>query len=115
MSGVRGIFLVALLFAGGRGSAQSVLNITAAYATEITVDGKADPAAEKVVIYDVSYDVETRIGEGVVSSSGNFAVAVKPSLIQGHQLVAVDKNGSRSAPFAVRPARSGPVPSAPAI
>ncbi len=93
--------------------AQAGVAISSAFAREITVDGQADPAAETVVIYDTSYEAETRIGEGQIARDGTFAAVVQPALIQNHRLVAVDKAGRRSPVFVVQPPRSGNVPSAP--
>ena len=93
--------------------AQAGVTISSAFAREITVDGRADPAAETLVIYDTSYEAEARIGEGQIARDGTFAAVVQPALISNHRLVAVDKAGRRSPVFVVQPPRSGNVPSPP--
>ena len=115
MPGARVLLFLALVTAAAVmvSGAQAGISITSAYAREITVDGRADPAGEKVTIYDTSYEAQTRLGEGEISREGNFAVAVRPALIQDHVLVAVDKNGRRSEPFTVGAPRSGDVPALP--
>jgi hypothetical protein len=114
MSANRSVLVLALvMLSTALSTAQSGVSITSAYAREITVDGQADPSGEAIVIYDTSFEAETRIGEGAIARDGTFAAVVQPALIEAHRLVAVDKNGRRSAAFVVRPARSGSVPSAP--
>ncbi len=103
-------FLFGCLLAVAPASAQTVPLVTSAYETEFTVDGTADAAAGPIIIVDLSYEVETRIGTGDVARDGKFAAVVKPALIKGNRLVAVDKNGRRSHVFSVAPARPGPVP-----
>lgn len=93
-------------------SAQTTPVIVAAYDKDVTVDGLSDPAAGPIVVFDLSYDVDTQIGTAEVSAEGKFAASVSPALIKSHGLVAVDRYGRRSATFVVGPARSGPVPSA---
>jgi hypothetical protein len=91
-------------------------SISTAHATEITVDGVAATGSGPIYIIDTFYKVETRIGRGVVSRDGKFAAVVKPALIEGHTLVAVDRSGRRSAVFTVEAARnrSGATPAPPA-
>lgn len=93
--------------------AQTAPVIVAAHDRDVTVDGTADPDAGPVTILDISYEAETPIGSGEVSAAGRFGIAVSPALVRGNRLVAVDKQGRRSAPFVVAAARSGPVPSGP--
>src|SRR5438552_6200585 len=103
-------FLIILLLTLVSASAQTAPAITSAYDKEVAVDGRADSGTGPIAVIDISYDAETRLGSGDLSSDGTFAVYVNPALIQGHQLVAVDKNGQRSEVFVVAPSRSGPVP-----
>jgi hypothetical protein len=107
------MLLVSAVFTVISVSAQTTPVIVSAHDKDVTVDGLSDPAAGPIVVLDLSYEVETRIGTAEVSTAGKFAAAVSPALIQGNRLVVVDRLGNRSAPFVVLPARSGPVPSAP--
>ena len=86
-------------------SSQSLLIITAAYDGEIAVNGIAQPGSGPITILDISYVVDTRIGNGGVSSQGQFAAVVKLALVEGNQLVAVDNDGQRSGVFTVAPSR----------
>jgi hypothetical protein len=90
--------------------AQAAPEIMTAYENDVTVDGAADPSAGPISIVDVSYTVETIVGTGEVSPAGTFTAVVKPALIKGNRIVAVDKNGRRSAAFTVAPARPEPPP-----
>jgi hypothetical protein len=101
--------LMAIAVYGHVLSAQVVPVITTAYATEVTIDGTAPPGSGPVDVFDISYEAETLIGSGQVAADGQFAAVVNPRLIQDHRLVAVDREGRRSAPFVVRAARPGPV------
>lgn len=83
--------------------------VSEAFAREVTLNGVADPGVgATVIILDLSYAVETKIGVGRVARNGEFAAVVKPALIEGHRLVAVDVRGRRGTPFTVLPARHTP-------
>ena len=89
--------------------AQSVPALDPAYTGAVAVSGKVSPGAGPVAIYDLSYPAKTKLGDSTsVDGSGNFAVSVKPPLIDGHQIVAVDKNGATSAPATVTKQPAGP-------
>jgi hypothetical protein len=106
------LLLVSFL-ASAPAHAQNGPTITAAHDKTVAVTGVADALAGPIAILDLSYEVETRIGTAEVSQEGKFAAVVKPALILGNRLVAVDKNGRRSAQFTVVAAPSGPVPGPP--
>ena len=75
------------------------------------VSGKATPGTAPIVIYDISYPVKTKIGTATVTADdGKFYTAVKPSLIQGHQIIAIDGNGNASAPMTVTATNPNPAP-----
>ena len=93
--------------------AQTPPAIVSGYGHEINVDGTADPKSGPIAILDISYPAQTQIGSGIVKGDGHFAVIVRPPLVAGHSLVAVDSQGRRSAAFVVAPPRSGPVPGSP--
>lgn len=106
---VGGLVLVAIFFvafvAVVPASSQSLLVITAAYDGEIAVNGIAQPGTGPITILDISYVVDTPIGNGEVSSQSQFAAVVKLALVEGNQLVAVDNDGQRSQVFTVAPSR----------
>ncbi len=77
--------------------AQSTPVLNQGYADAVTVSGTVAPGQGPVMIYDLSYPAQTRLGESQsVDEHGNFAVTVKPPLILNHQIVAVDGNGATS-------------------
>lgn len=69
-----------------------------------TVSGRAAPDSGPLRIYDISYTNRTSIGHGNTSmdSAGNFAISIKPSLVRGHQIIAVDRYDRSSAQMTVR-------------
>jgi len=75
------------------------------------VSGKAMPGSGPVVIYDISFPVRTKIGVAkTVADDGSFSSAVKPPLVKGHQIVAVDKDGNESAAVTVSASSGSPTP-----
>ena len=89
--------------------AQSLPVLSPAFTGAATVSGKVAPGAGPVTIYDLSYPAKTQLGSSQsVDGSGNFAVSVKPPLIVGHQIVAVDATGSTSVPVVVAKPPAGP-------
>jgi len=68
------------------------------------VAGKAAQGAAPIEIYDVSFEVKTRIGlVAALNDSGAFATPVRPPLVKGHTIVAIDRNGNVSLPVIVGP------------
>lgn len=107
----RTIRVVCLIAAAAAGflTAQGVPFLSPAYAGSVTVSGKIAPGAGPVTIFDLSYPAKTEIGTGSsVDGAGNFAVSVKPALIEGHLLVVVDAHGNSSTPAAVVKAPPSP-------
>ena len=73
-----------------------------AVAGATTITGKADPGSAPITIYDISTDVKTKIGvAGTLATDGSFSSPVRPALIAGHQIVAIDNNGNASVPVTV--------------
>jgi hypothetical protein len=78
-------------------SAQSAFHLNTAYAGAVGVTGRVAQGTQEVSIYDLSYPVATKLGTSKsIDRSGSFAAIVKPALIKGHQIVAVDRNGAKS-------------------
>lgn len=74
------------------------------------VYGQAASGSGPIVIYDISFPARTRLGAtDAVGSDGSFSSPVKPALVKGHQIIAVDRNGNASAAVTVE-ASSGPAP-----
>lgn len=66
------------------------------------VSGTAAAGSSPISIYDISYPQKTRIGlANAIASDGSFSSPVRPALIKGHQIVAIDKNGNVSAAVTV--------------
>src|SRR5947209_13195233 len=75
--------------------------------------GTASPSSAPIIIYDISLSTKTQIGTTkAVADDGTFSSAVAPTLVKGHQIVAVDQNGKASDPVTVIEAskRPGPAP-----
>lgn len=69
------------------------------------VSGTAATGSTPISIYDISYQEKTRIGmAGTIASDGSFSSPVRPALIKGHQIVAIDKDGNVSVAVTVAPA-----------
>src|SRR2546425_3562438 len=77
--------------------AQSAPALDQGYTGAVTVSGRVAPGSGPVTIYDISYPVQTKLGiSQAIDRDGNFAASIKPPLILGHQIVAVDTNGTTS-------------------
>ncbi len=75
------------------------------------VSGKAAPGSGPIVIYDMSFPVATKIGTAHdIANDGRFFAAVKPPLVNGHQIIAVDQHGNASTPVTVIEADPNPAP-----
>lgn len=67
-----------------------------------SVSGTAAPGSGPVTIYDLFYPVKTRIGStAALDRNGKFSVVVKPALVKGHPIGAVDGAGHASSPVVV--------------
>ena len=89
--------------------AQSKPVLDQGYAGAVTVSGKVATGNGSVSIYDISNTPRTELGESQsVDKDGNFAVTIKPALISGHKIVAVDEKGATSEEMVVAPRPSGP-------
>ena len=97
-----GIFVLAavsLVFVAGETAAPTLSPLVAGASA---VTGTATQGSAPIVIYDISYQEKTRIGAAsTIAQDGTFSSPVRPSLIQGHQIVAVDKSGNASVPVTV--------------
>jgi hypothetical protein len=93
---VASLAFVVLVFAAAQVLfAQAVPLLDPAYAGSVTVSGHVNPSGGPVIIYDISYPTQTKLGgSGSIDRRGNFAVTVKPALILGHRIVAVQGKGS---------------------
>ena len=89
---------VILIIAIGLAVAQTTAPVLNAV-TEGTsvVSGTAAAGSTPISIYDISYQEKTRIGmASAIASDGSFSSTVRPALIKGHQIVAIDKDGNVS-------------------
>ena len=88
--------LAALVFAAAQVLfAQALPLLDPAYAGSVTVSGHVNPGGGAVTIYDISYPTQTKLGGSAsIDKHGNFAVTVKPALILGHRIVAVQGKNS---------------------
>jgi len=60
-----------------------------------SVSGKASPGSAPISIFDLSFEQKTKIGQAdSVGDDGSFSAGVRPPLVKGHQIVAIDKNGN---------------------
>src|SRR5438874_290567 len=67
------------------------------------VSGKAAPGSTPISVYDLSFEQKTKIGQAnAAQDDGSFSTAVRPPLTQGHQIVAVDRNGNAGSPMTVK-------------
>ena len=92
--------------------AQSAPILNPSNAGAVVVLGMVTPGGGPVSIYDLSYPARTKLGTSKsIDARGNFAASVKPPLVAGHQIVAVDSKGASSnmGVVAPRPANT-PVP-----
>jgi len=82
--------------------AQNPPALAPAYSGSVMVSGKVAPGAGPVSIFDLSYPAKTKLGDThSVDANGNFAAVVKPALVAGHKIIAVDTHGTASAPVVV--------------
>jgi hypothetical protein len=90
-----------------------LLTIDGAKYGDVVVNGHAEAGSVPITIYDLSYPVRTALGSGTsMDNDGNFAVSVSPELIEGHEIIAVDKEGRSSPPVVVTApdSEAGPAP-----
>jgi hypothetical protein len=94
---------VILVIAVGLAVAQTAVPVLNAVSEGASVvSGKAAAGSAPISIYDVSYQEKTRIGmASAIASDGSFSSPVRPALIKGHQIVAIDKDGNVSAAVTV--------------
>jgi hypothetical protein len=100
----RPILAVAVLLAGTAWAVvQSQAPVVGALVEGATVvAGQAAQGSAPIAIYDISFAEKTKIGmAGTVASDGSFSSPVRPALIKGHQIVAIDKDGNASVPVTV--------------
>jgi len=89
--------------------AQSAPLLDQGYAGAVIVSGKVAPGNGSVSIYDNSTTPRTELGlSQSIDQDGNFAATVKPALILGHKIVAVDEKGATSAEMVVASRPSSP-------
>jgi hypothetical protein len=115
MSKIRVAFAAALLLSaiGFTAStlliAQSAPRLNPCNAGAAVVLGIITPGGGSVSIYDLSYPARTKLGTSrSIDARGNFAVPVKPPLVAGHQIVAVDAKGVSSNIVVVAPRPANP-------
>lgn len=97
------------LFSASILAAQSAPVLKPAYSGARGVAGTLARGVREVSIYDLSYAAETKLGTGTsVDANGNFVVIVKSTLIEGHQIVAVDGRGVGSNVVVVGAPPKGP-------
>src|SRR5580704_13491358 len=115
MSKIRVGFLAVLLlavlgFAASTGLvAQSAPVLNPCHAGAVVVLGVITPGGGPVSIYDLSYPAKTKLGSSKsIDARGNFAAIVKPPLVAGHHIVAVDSKGASSNMVVVAPRPANP-------
>ena len=78
-------------------SATETLILNPVYTGLSIVSGTAVAGSSPITIYDTSYATRSKIGTAAgTASDGKFYCAVKPALIAGHKIIAVDKMGNVS-------------------
>lgn len=115
MQDIRGRLVVSLALATLVFSATQILYAQAvplldpAYAGSVAISGHVNPGGGPVTVYDISYPARTKLGGSAsIDKRGNFAVTVKPALILGHRIIAVQgKNSAGQAMLITAPPRSG--------
>ena len=89
--------------------AQSPPHLNPVFSGAVTITGRVGHGVQEVAIYDLSFPVETKLGTSKsIDRYGNFAAMVKPALVKGHQIVAIDENGARSNVVIVGALPAGP-------
>jgi hypothetical protein len=89
--------------------AQSAPILNPCNAGAVVVLGSITPGGGPVSIYDLSYPARTKLGTSKsIDARGNFAASVKPPLVVGHQIVAVDAKGASSNMVVVAPRPANP-------
>lgn len=69
---------------------------------DVVINGHASVGSVPITIYDLSYPAQTSLGSGTsMDDNGYFAVIVSPPLMDGHKIIAVDKDGHTSQPIVV--------------
>src|ERR1044071_5333261 len=93
------IISVGIGFTLARESAPTLTNLVE---WSSVVTGKAEPGSAPITIYDISFPVKTKIGmANTTTDDGSFSSPVRPPLVKGHQIVAIDNDGNASAPVTV--------------
>jgi hypothetical protein len=89
--------------------AQSAPILSPCNAGSVVVLGIVTPSGGPVSIYDLSYPAKTKLGTSKsIDAKGNFAASVKPPLVAGHRIVAVDSKGVNSNIVVVAPRPASP-------
>jgi hypothetical protein len=89
--------------------AQSAPVLSPCHAGSVVVLGVITPGGGPVSIYDLSYPARTKLGTSKsIDARGNFAAIVKPPLVAGHHIVAVDSKGASSNMVVVAPRPANP-------
>jgi hypothetical protein len=66
------------------------------------VAGTAAPGSAPISIYDLSFEEKSKIGQAnTLADNGMFSAAVRPPLVKGHRIVAVDRMGNAGVPTTV--------------
>jgi hypothetical protein len=66
------------------------------------VAGTAAPGTAPISIYDLSFQEKTKIGQAnTLAADGTFSAPVRPPLVKGHRIVAVDRDGNSGVPGTV--------------
>lgn len=90
-------------------SAQSAPKLLPAFSGAVAVTGTVPPGVQVVSIYDLSYPAKTKLGASTsVDRNGNFIAVVKPPLVAGHRIMAVDNLGNKSNVILVGMPPNGP-------
>jgi hypothetical protein len=77
------------------------------------VTGMATVGSAPIVVYDASTATKTMMGTATTTApNGRFYCALKPSLVAGHKVIAIDKNGNAGpvATVAAKSPNTGRVP-----
>jgi len=98
-----------VLFSASILGAQSAPTLKPAFSGAIAVAGSVARGIHEVSVYDLSYPTEVKLGTSKsVDENGKFVVVVKPPLITGHRIVAVDGSGAKSEAIVVAAPPAGP-------
>jgi hypothetical protein len=95
--------LIALVFTVSYAAAQSAApTLGTLVEGSGLVAGSAAAGSAPISIYDLSFAEKTKIGQAnTLAADGTFSAPVRPPLVKGHRIVAVDREGNAGVPATV--------------